>query len=100
MVSARIPTDVYERGVKNLKSIDSNVTDLVRAAFEYVNSSKKLPSQTRNLIEPGKKQLTGARAIEFNEMFFCESESLNLPENFDFKEELSNNLKSDYEALS
>ena len=100
MVSARIPTDVYERGMKNLKNIDSSVTDLVRAAFEYVISSKELPSENSKLIEPGKKQLSGTQAIEFNEMFFCEPDSLELPADFDFKRELSNDLKSDYEALS
>jgi antitoxin component of RelBE/YafQ-DinJ toxin-antitoxin module len=100
MVSARIPNDVYERGVKKLKHIDSNVSDLVRAAFEYVIESEKLPSENNIPIKPGKKELVGKEARKFNQMFSLEEETLNLPENFDFKEELSKGMKDNYEALS
>ena len=100
MVSARIPNDVYERGVKRLKHIDSNVTDLVKSAFEYVIVSEKLPTEDRSSISPGKKKLTGKKAVEFNEMFAGGLSSINLPENFDYKEDLSSEMRRDYEALS
>lgn len=43
-VSARVPREIRDRGDAALKRIDSSVTDLVNAAFEYVIETGKLPS--------------------------------------------------------
>lgn len=100
MVSARIPSDVYARGVKKLKAMDSNVTDLVRAAFDYVISADRLPMEDSVRIKPGIRNLSREQASEFNEMFYGSNQSFNLPENFDYKSELSVELREEYEALS
>ncbi len=100
MVSARIPSDVYSRGVKNLKRMDSNVTDLVRAAFEYVALTEQLPSSTNAALKPGVRKFTPEQAREFQEMFGSEEGSINLPDNFDYKKELAEGKRRDYEALS
>ena len=100
MVSARIPSDVYARGVKKLKGIDSNVTDLVRAAFDYVISTDKLPSENCMSVKPGKRSLSKEQALEFNTLFYGATQPLNLPEHFDYKKELADGLVEEYEALS
>ena len=100
MVSARIPSDVYARGVKKLKGIDSSVTDLVRAAFDYVISTEKLPSEKCTPVKPGKRSLSKEQAAQFNSLFYGSMQPLNLPENFDYKEELEGGLEAEYEALS
>ncbi len=100
MVSARIPSDVYARGVKKLKTMDSSVTDLVRSAFDYVISTEKLPVEESVQIKPGMRSFSREQAFKFNEMFYGSSQSFNLPENFDYKSELSAELREEYEALS
>ena len=100
MVSARIPSDVYARGVKKLKGIDSSVTDLVRAAFDYVISTESLPLENSPVLQPGKRHLSKEQAIEFNKMFYGTNKRLDLPQDFDYKKELADGLHTDYEALS
>ena len=100
MVSVRIPRDVYLRGIKKLKSIDSNVTELVRSAFDYIISTEKLPGETRSKIEPRIRSLTKDQKLEFADMFYGNANSFDLSDDFDYKNELSRNLKNDYEAIS
>ena len=100
MVSARIPSDVYARGIKKLKGIDSSVTDLVRAAFDYVISTEKLPAEENVKVKPGKRNFSKEQALEFNSLFYGSSHPLNLPEDFDYKKELAEGLEVEYEALS
>lgn len=100
MVSARIPSDVYARGVKKLKQIDANVTDLVRAAFDYVISTERLPAEESVVVKPGMRSLSKEQTIEFNALFYGSTQPLNLPEDFDYKNELSVVLIEDYETLS
>ena len=100
MVSARIPTDVYSRGVKNLKRMDSNVTDLVRAAFEYVALTEQLPNNNNTALKPGVRRFTPKQAREFQEFFGPEEGEIELPDDFDYKKELAEGKRRDYEALS
>ena len=100
MVSARIPNDVYDRGIKNLKRMDSNVTDLVRAAFEYVSQTEKLPGQDDAVPKQGIRKLTKKQMQEFGSMFGNAESEIDLPDNFDYKREMLQCKRRDYEAIS
>lgn len=101
MISARVPSDVYAQGIKKLNKLDSSVTALVNAAFDYVIATDKLPVENEMKIKPGTRKLTKKQIQEFNTLFDSSSaEVISLPANFDYKSELATNLGDDYEALS
>lgn len=100
MVSARIPNDKYEQGIRKLKKLDSNVSDLVKAAFDYVIKAEQLPVQTQSNLKPGKRHLKGKKLAEFNLLFGANDAPLTLPENFDYKDALASEIAADYEAIS
>ena len=101
MISARVPSDVYAQGIKKLNKLDSSVTELINAAFNYVIATDKLPIEDEMKIKPGTRKLTKKQAQEFNRLFGNNSaELISLPANFDYKSELATNLGDDYEALS
>ncbi len=101
MISARVPSDVYAQGIKKLNKMDSSVTELINAAFDYVIATDKLPVVDKMKIKPGTRRLTKNQKREFNTLFNgSNSEAVNLPTNFDYKSELSSELRAEYEALS
>ena len=99
MISARIPSDIYAQGIKKLKGMDSCVTDLVRAAFDYVISTGKLPTDDAAMVKPGTRSFSKEQALKFNSMFYGSNEPLDLSDDFEYKKAV-NRFECEYEALS
>ncbi len=100
MVSARVPGDLYSEGIRKLKKMNAGVTDLVRAAFEYVVEHGEMPATGKPALKPGKRTLSGKKLKEFENLFESGDIDIVVPDDFDYKEILSGGLKDDYEALS
>lgn len=66
-ISARVPREIRDQGDAALKRIDSTVTDLVNAAFEYVIKTGKLPDAREHLLleKKGSQKLTQQQKAEF-----------------------------------
>lgn len=100
MVSARIPSEVYAQGIKKLKDMNSCVTDLVRAAFDYVIATGKLPTEDAAMVRPGMRSFSKEQASRFNSMFYGSSEPIDLSDDLDYKNSCQWDLDAEYEALS
>lgn len=55
-VSARVPREIRSQGDAALKRIDSSVTDLVNAAFEYVIKTGSLPAANTKQLTAKQKE--------------------------------------------
>ena len=96
MVSARVPTEVYEQGTQRLAAIGSSMTELINCALSYVVETGDLPETrpARGRREIGREDIALLKA-----KLAASRLSVELPEDWDYREELARGMAQDHEAL-
>lgn len=102
VVTARVPVEIRRQGNEILRSIGSNPTQLINAAYEYVISHGSLPGyRAVGDLEASDRALTLAQRDELVS-FFNES-TFPVPsdfwDGFSGKEMIGKGRAADYEAL-
>lgn len=103
VVTARVPVEIRRQGNEVLRSIGSNPTQLINAAYEYVISHGSLPgSRVVGDLDASDRDLTPEQRNELVS-FFNES-TFPVPSSYwdgsSDKELIRNGRAADYEALS
>lgn len=99
MTTARIPDEIYEQGFLRLSESGFSVSDLVRAAFEYVADTGELP-QAKNKHQDTHRTLTEAQKRDLKEKLCASQLRIELPDSWNYKDELAEGKWGDYEALA
>ena len=99
MATARIPDEIYDQGLRQLSAMGRGTSDLIKAAFDYVSRTGKLPEvpvdesvRARNISKEQKADL--AAKLRASRMH------IELPADWDVREELAAGKRADYEALA
>ena len=97
MTTARIPDELYDQGMQRLEALGMGTTDLIRAAFKYLVATGNIPepasASTTRAIDTQQKQ-------EFASKLAGSRLNIDLPADWDYKEELARGKWEDYEALA
>ena len=97
MTTARIPDELYDQGMQRLESLGMGTTDLIRAAFKYLVTTGNIPepasTNTTRAFDAQQKQELAAKLA-------ASRLDIDLPAEWDYKEELARGKREDYEALA
>lgn len=83
IASARIPVETKRQGDAKLKSIGSNTTALINAAYEYLLKTGTLPSVKSTQADSGARTLSSEQKAGFQS--FMEQTTLVRPESWGSK---------------
>lgn len=99
MVSARIPSALYEQASLLMESLGFTTSELVNAAFEYVLKEHALPQVSPSSKDTKKRSLSSKQKGELAEFFEQCTIPVDVP-NFDYKKILREGKIDDYETLA
>lgn len=96
MASARVPNEIYDQGILSLEKIGSTPSELITSAFAYVAQTGKLPCcNIRKSAVPTENQL---KELELKLAKSCLH--LDLPESWDYREEIAEGKAKKYEITA
>ena len=98
MASARVPSEIYEQGLAKLSELGSNTTELIVSAFSYVAKTGQLPQS--HDVSAKHHNPTAEQLADLRQKLRASCMHIDLPENWDYKQELAEGKWADYEALA
>ena len=99
MATARIPDEIYDQGLRQLNAMGRGTSDLIKAAFDYVSRTGKLPEAPADGVVAS-RGLSKEQKADLAAKLKASRMHIELPADWDFKEELAAGKRADYEALA